>query len=133
MSDTELMIKLLEQWYKERDRAEQLLTSAFDLQEARAVLKRRPKAELTRIPNTDWYYKTHGAGVLVTKEDETDGIDFDFDAAHPDEWRLDIFLDLQHRAGKLNESYTPLLNDETRRRLAVQKALQQKRINELAS
>ncbi len=119
ITDEVLARELFAFWHATRAWAEAMLVEVLGVKEPVEVLGAERRGRF-RIGHTNWYYRTHGLGVDVGKEDESDGIDFDFDKPQPDLWRLRIFAEKQLVAGNLRAmDYEPLLRDEGRFEVAV--------------
>jgi hypothetical protein len=123
MTDTDAVRGLLTLWYETRAWAEHLLCERLALNSAKQVLD-KPYRGTHTIPGTVWTYRTHGVGVEVTRPGYVGGIDFDFEAAEPDAWRLRDFLVKQYRAGVVRKrDFRPLLEDLGRWNDAVAEVL----------
>ena len=77
-----------------------MLRDGLGLDDASDVL-RSQRGVIRALPGTKWWFQTHGIGVCVFREDETGGIDFDFDKPDPDGWRLHWFARAQMEEGVL--------------------------------
>lgn len=112
--DEELIRELCDLWLATRTWAEAMLVKVVGLREPSQVLANEHRG-FRQIGDTGWYYRTHGLGVDICREDESDGIDFDFDKSMPDPWRLQIFAEKQVAAGNLSaQEYGPLIQDPQR-------------------
>ncbi len=101
-------------WHATRAWAEELLRGALALESAKEVLT-APNRGRHRIPGTTWFYRTHGVGVDVNRGSSSGGIDFDFDSADPDLWRLHRFAEKQLNAGNISaDEYWGLVDDKER-------------------
>ena len=104
MNDVEAVKSLISSWYTTRSWAEQMLCSHLGLANAKDVLRSENRGNM-QLGDTEWLFRTHGVGVDIYKPDNKGGIDFDFDKAAPDEWRLRGFLIKQLNDGKLTKKY----------------------------
>ena len=122
MSDVQAMHDLIKMWHTTRRWAEELLVEKLGVSSARDVLEfHRGRA---RLPESDWWYRTHGVGVDVCQPGNVGGIDFDFDSPSPDSWRLREFLIKQLNAGAVPKRvYRPLLQDRERWERAIREAM----------
>ncbi|WP_040644723.1 DUF6896 domain-containing protein [Pseudoalteromonas rubra] len=121
MDNEELINRLIPIWYAQRKWAEELLLRAFDLKNIEDLPRGRKP-----IPGTNWMYVTHGIGVDVYKTNEVGGIDFDFDKADPDPWRLRILFEKQYNDGNLSYSdYRHLFENEDLAEEVIKKVLGQ--------
>lgn len=112
--DAERIRHLITMWHATRAWAEAMLIGFLGLHAASDVLRPQHRGR-SRLGHTTWFYRTHGVGVEFGKDDETDGIDFDFDKPAPDVWRLRLFAEKQLSAGHLGaREYGPLVADESR-------------------
>lgn len=97
MSDVEAANKLIDAWLAYRDIAAQILVTSLNLESPREVLRPSFRGH-HELPGMGWRYRTHGIGVDMVRKNGHGGIDFDFSAtpgrlfAHPDWWRLCIFM-----------------------------------------
>lgn len=122
MSDVKLVEQVIPLWFAYRRWAEELLVAAFGLVKAEDILVSH--RGLNAIAGTNFFVRTHGVGVEVSKAPGVGGIDFDFDKPQPDVWRLQIFIEAQAADGNLPlQQFDPLLRDEDRLRAAVAGAL----------
>lgn len=97
-SHIELIRQAIPLWYANLEWAKELLVRAFNLMRPEDILT--PTHRRTQqILNTCWFVRPHGVGVDVFKTPDVGGIDFDFDKAHPDEWRLSLFITRQVNDG----------------------------------
>ncbi len=119
MSDPDLIKLLIPHWYATRVWAEILLVKTFGFSQASDVLLASNRGRKP-IPGSEWYYRTHGAGVEVTCEGNRGGIDFDFDKVAPDPWRLEDFARKQLNAKCLPVVYQPIVTDHSRFDAAAQ-------------
>jgi len=113
MSDTDLVNLLIPHWHATRAWGEALLVQAFGLAQASDILSGSNRGRKP-IPGSQWYYRTHGSGVDITREGNVGGIDFDFDKDVPDPWRLQDFARKQLNAKCLPEVYRSLVTDSSR-------------------
>ena len=100
MKDEDLIKSLIPLWHGSMAWAKEVLVRAYGLNEANDILKQKYRG-LHQIPNTNWFYRTHGIGVDIFKTPEVGGIDFDFGRDEPDKWRLKTFFEKQFNDGQL--------------------------------
>lgn len=122
LSDAQAIVELVKLWHATRRWAEELLVEKLRVNSARDVLEaHRGRAQL---PDSDWWYRTHGVGVDVFQHGNVGGIDFDFDKPAPDSWCLREFLIKQLNAGAVAKRvYRPLLQDRERWARACHEAM----------
>jgi len=112
MNNAEAMMDLIERWRITRSWAESLICKHLDIENACDILQKKYRGKI-QLGDTDWYYRTHGVGVDVTKDGNKGGIDFDFDQKNPDKYRLRGFMVKQLNDGILTKKYyRELLQDE---------------------
>lgn len=127
MSDKDLIKQIIPLWYASLAWANQLLVSAFSLEEAKEILNSKYRG-FHQVPGTNWFYRTHGIGVDIFKTPDVGGIDFDFGKSAPDAWRLKIFFEKQYNDGQLPLiDYQCLSDDENRLEKAIEQALNEHR------
>jgi hypothetical protein len=117
--DVEKLRRVIPLWRATRAWAEELLCAAFRLSRAQDVLNREHRGK-HRIPGTNWFCRTHGLGVDIDRGIACGGIDFDFNQACPDAWRLRLFVEKQVNAGELTLDYAELADDEERFKRAAE-------------
>jgi hypothetical protein len=123
MNDVEAVNKLIEKWCEVREWAVKFLCASLKLKNAGDILQPKYKGKY-QIPASEWWYSTHGIGVNITKSGNKGGIDFNFDSLEPDAWQLRGFMIKQLNDGALlKKVYRPLLQDNNRFSLAVDKSL----------
>lgn len=97
MSDVDAANQLIDAWPAYRDMAAHILVTSLNLETPKEVLRPSCRGH-HELPGTGWRYRTHGIGVDMVRKNGHGGIDFDFSAepdrvfAHPDWWRLCIFM-----------------------------------------
>ncbi len=97
VSDVEAANQLIDAWIAYRDMAAEILVTSLNLDSPREVLGPSCRGN-HELPGTGWNYRTHGIGVDMVRKNGHGGIDFDFCAtpgklfAHPDWWRLCVFM-----------------------------------------
>jgi len=95
MDDVELIRRLIPHWYARRAEFQRLIIQSFDLKRINDFLSIGRHTKPIQIPGTPWFCWQHGIGVRIARQDETGGIDFDFDKPDPDAWRLRDFAERQ--------------------------------------
>ena len=119
MNDIEAIKELIKRWYEVRQWAEKFLCDSLKLKNPCDILQSKYRGR-HQVLDTEWWYRTHGIGVDITKSGNKGGIDFDFDKLEPDEWRLREFMVKQLNDGTLiKRTYRPLLQDKKRFCLSV--------------
>jgi len=112
MNDTESIKELLRSWSVDREWAEALICEHLQLVNASDVLLPENRGN-KQLGSTEWVYRTHGVGVDVTRPGNKGGIDFDFNQAYPDSYRLRGYMVKQLNDGKLEKKrYRELLQNE---------------------
>ena len=97
VSDVDAANQLIDAWLAYRDMAAQVLVTSLNLESPKDVLRPAFRGR-HELKGTGWCYRTHGICVDMVRKNGHGGIDFDFSAsmgslyAHPDWWRLCIFM-----------------------------------------
>jgi len=112
MNHIEAINELMSKWHETRFWAEELLCTKFNLNNAFEILEPEFRGKI-KIPDTPWFYRTHGVGVDISKPNNTGGIDFDFNKEFPDSWDLREFMIKQLNDGAIPKRiYRPLLQNK---------------------
>ncbi len=112
MTNTEAVIELIGSWHATKRWAESLICKHLDIETASDILGQEYRGK-KQLGDTNWYYRTHGVGVDISKKGNKGGIDFDFNKDFPDSYRLRGFMIKQFNDGKLiKKHYRELLQDE---------------------
>ena len=106
------MIELVEIWRSTKAWAERLICEHLNVANAADILLAEHRGK-NRLGNSDWFYRTHGVGVDISKNGNKGGIDFDFGQNHPDSYRLREFMIKQLNDGGLTKRhYRELLKNK---------------------
>lgn len=116
MNDVELIGQIVPLWYEKKKWAEDLIVTKLNLSHPQDILKPENRGD-KKIPSTEWHYRTHGVGIdiYLSENEDSGGIDFDFDKPDPDGWRLRIFFEKQYIEGSLDKAtFKELFEDRKR-------------------
>jgi hypothetical protein len=104
MTNNEAIFELIDKWQKTRIWAEELICEHLKIECAVDILQREYRGK-NQLGDTNWFYRTHGVGVDVSKQGNKGGIDFDFGSEFPDKHRLRGFMIKQLNDGNLTKRY----------------------------
>jgi len=104
MTNTEAIIELIERWHSTKAWAECLICEYLNVANASDILLAEYRGK-KRFGDSDWFYRTHGIGVDISKKGNKGGIDFDFGKEQPDSYRLREFMIKQLNDGGLTKKY----------------------------
>jgi len=112
MNQSDAIIELIDKWYSTKSWAESLICEHLNIEKASDILQLGHRGK-KKLGDTDWFYRTHGVGVDISKMGNKGGIDFDFDQETPDSYRLREFMIKQLNDGKIiKKYYRKLLQNE---------------------
>lgn len=100
MSDIEFLQSLLSDWDETKQWAELTICDTLNLANASDVLQTEYRGK-HQIGETEWFYRTHGIGVDISKLGNKGGIDFDFGEEFPCRFKFRDFMVKQMNDGKI--------------------------------
>lgn len=111
MTELESMKELVTKWHESKKWAQCFICEKLNITNPRDILLPENRGR-RQFPETEWFYRTHGLGVDIFKDNNKGGIDFDFDSEGINSFKLRIFMIKQLNDGKLTKRhYKKLLND----------------------